>query len=60
MSVFSPVISDNLCGLYNLIYAVDFVEYNSSSISVCQEFFFLPNLVQAVQGHSAPLCVGQY
>ena len=37
MSVFSPLIFDNLCDLYNLIYAVDFVEYNSGSISVCQE-----------------------
>ena len=37
MSVFSPLISDNLCDLYNLIYAVDFVEYNSGSISGCQE-----------------------
>jgi hypothetical protein len=35
-SVFSPMVS-NLCDLYNLIYAVDFEEYNSGSVSVCQE-----------------------
>jgi hypothetical protein len=37
MSVFSPLKSHNACDLYKLIYAVNFVEYNSGSISVCQE-----------------------
>jgi hypothetical protein len=36
MSILSPVIFD-LSYVYNLIYTVDFVEYNSGSICVCQE-----------------------